>query len=633
MPVEMPRRLPFSVDTWTASSLRKRHRFLTHAHRDHSVGILKYSSFPLYCTPLTRTLLLHQFPQLDEKLFVGIEVGQSLVLDDLDGSFTVTALDANHCPGAVMFLFEGEFGNILHTGDSRLTPECLQNLPEKYFARRGCDPKCRLDFVYLDCTFGKYYQSIPSKHSAIRQVINCIWNHPNAPVVYLTCDLLGQEDILAEISRTFGSKIYVDKAAHRQCHLALTLTFPDIISDDASSRFHLFSAFPRLQDRAQAMILEAQENSWPEPLIIRPSTQWYACEEVYSKSDVKLRQRFDAAVKGQSGIWHVCYSIHSSRDELEWALQLLVPKWVVSTTPNCWAMDLDYVKRNCFVSKIAADDPLWNLLDIESQTPINTDVAVEDVDFDPVFSTQSTSYPEVEEIENPTATRSELVSLSPPSKRVSLTLFGRARVGLENSIYFHKEKEQMVSRELHLEREIKVHFQEPVQKEVNDVTSNKVEPGNLNQQNVEAMIKYDDGMRGKKDEHDDEVKQAQSLDQTVAERSECLHAPKKKVEDVVSAKDGMVTNEYGDNVIRNEVEDQIIEVTGTRLDSTGSGTCECQYYSPSETERRLGDGLIGLFRSRRVPVPRPLPSLVELNASRRYKRAFFRRNKPGGVET
>ena len=40
------------------------------------------------------------------------------------------------------------------------------------------------------------------------------------------------------------------------------------------------------------------------------------------------------AVRDQFGVWHVCYSIHSSKEELEWALQLLVPRWAISTTPS-----------------------------------------------------------------------------------------------------------------------------------------------------------------------------------------------------------------------------------------------------------------------------------------------------------
>lgn len=69
-----------------------------------------------------------------------------------------------------MFLFEGNFGNILHTGDCRLTPECLQNLPAKYIGKKGTKPNCRLDYVFLDCTFGKFSLKIPSKHLAVQQV-------------------------------------------------------------------------------------------------------------------------------------------------------------------------------------------------------------------------------------------------------------------------------------------------------------------------------------------------------------------------------------------------------------------------------------------------------------------------------
>lgn len=64
MPIELPRGLPFSVDTWSPNSNRKRHHFLTHAHKDHTSGILTHSCYPIYTTHLTKLLVLQNYPQV-----------------------------------------------------------------------------------------------------------------------------------------------------------------------------------------------------------------------------------------------------------------------------------------------------------------------------------------------------------------------------------------------------------------------------------------------------------------------------------------------------------------------------------------------------------------------------------------
>ncbi|KAL3528078.1 hypothetical protein ACH5RR_012734 [Cinchona calisaya] len=377
MPIEMPRRLPFSVDTWSQNSNIKRHHFLTHAHKDHSQGIVTHASYPIYSTLFTKALVLRYYPQLDDVLFVGIEVGKTLIVDDPDGNFAVTAFDANHCPGAVMFLFEGRFGNILHTGDCRLTPECLQSLPEKYVGKKGKAPRSQFDYVFLDCTFGWSPLKMPSKESAVQQVVNCIWKHPDAPMVYLTCDLLGQEEILVGVSQTFGCKLYVDNEKNPECYQALELTVPGILSRDSSCRFQLFDGFPKLCERAETKIAEACANFQHEPLIIRPSAQWYACEEEgNSEAENRKKGIYGQAVRDMSGVWHVCYSMHSSREELKWALQLLAPKWVVSTTPSCRAMELEYVKKHCFNTRKTLDNFHFELVDINMQDSSAPEVSI-----------------------------------------------------------------------------------------------------------------------------------------------------------------------------------------------------------------------------------------------------------------
>jgi DNA cross-link repair 1A protein len=67
--------------------------------------------------------------------------------------------------GAVMFLFEGPFGAVLHTGDCRLTPDCLHALPLL------TNPSRRIHYVYLDCTFARCPLQFPTKEDSIRQVL------------------------------------------------------------------------------------------------------------------------------------------------------------------------------------------------------------------------------------------------------------------------------------------------------------------------------------------------------------------------------------------------------------------------------------------------------------------------------
>ncbi|XP_058097353.1 uncharacterized protein LOC131242614 isoform X2 [Magnolia sinica] len=569
MPIEMPKGIPFSVDTWTPNSKRKRYHFLTHAHKDHCVGISHHSSFPIYSTHLTKTLLLHQFPHIDDSLFIEIEVGQSVVIDDPDGAFSVSAFDANHCPG-----------------DCRLTADCLQNLPMKYISKKGRETKGSLDYLFLDCTFASCSLHFPSNYSAIRQVINCIWKHPNAPVVYLACDLLGQEDILVEISRTFGSKIYVDETKNAECFHALTLTAPHILSPDASSRFQIFEGFPKLYERAEAKFKEAWSNLQPEPLFIRPSVQWYACEEP-SDTEKQSKMRFKGAERDKFGVWHVCYSMHSSKEELEWALQLLQPKRVISTTPPCRAMELDYVRNHCFNNEVTADDPIWKLLNINTkESSLSRASAISDVSLNVIATSSKVgSTPcSAECNQSPPAKSTNNVrlclNLSPVSNRRPITLFGRARLGLQDFNMLQEGKNSG-----------------SIDTYLSQIATNKT---------VEELSSV-------KEDTVTELQFEKSRDITSLGRANPgpqdfnpLHEENRTVSDISWA----VSNKTVEGLSSSQKESSTEALYEESKDGREMGVVKST--SGMVSSWSFNSSLRKLYRMMNVPVPRPLPSLVEL---------------------
>ena len=116
------------VDTFAAFSQPVLY-FLTHAHTDHLTGLKRgWDRGVIHCTAITRDLVVRKFG-LPAATFVTLEEGETTTVCLPGGSnaIGVTPLDANHCPGAVMFVFEGPFGTVLHTGDFRYTPTMLEH--------------------------------------------------------------------------------------------------------------------------------------------------------------------------------------------------------------------------------------------------------------------------------------------------------------------------------------------------------------------------------------------------------------------------------------------------------------------------------------------------------------------------
>ncbi|KAH8075871.1 DRMBL-domain-containing protein [Cristinia sonorae] len=150
--------------------------FLTHAHSDHYTNLSSnWKSGPIYCSEGTANLIIHMLA-VDPKWVHPLPMDIPTLIPDT-GGVHVTLIEANHCPGSSLFMFEGRqtvnagdstyksafVGSdrtfrYLHCGDFRASPQHVLHPAVK---------GKRIDTVYLDTTYLDPRYCFPSQPEVI----------------------------------------------------------------------------------------------------------------------------------------------------------------------------------------------------------------------------------------------------------------------------------------------------------------------------------------------------------------------------------------------------------------------------------------------------------------------------------
>ncbi|XP_064299645.1 protein artemis isoform X1 [Phalacrocorax carbo] len=326
-----------SIDRFDRDNLRARAYFLSHCHKDHMKGLrapalkrrLEGSlKVKLYCSPVTKELLLTSWKyKFWEHHIVALEVEtptQISLVDETSGEkedIEVTLLPAGHCPGSVMFLFEGENGTVLYTGDFRLAKGEAARMELLHSGTRVKD----IQSVYLDTTFcdPKFYH-IPSREECLKGILELVRSWTSLTryhVVWLNCKAAyGYEYLFINLSEELGIKVHVNK-------LDMFRNMPEIlyhVTTDRRTQIHA-CRHPRDDDCFRGNRLPCGmtcQNGTPLHIIsIKPSTMWFG--ERIKKTNVIVRT-------GES-TYRACFSFHSSYSEIKDFLSYICP---VNVYPN-----------------------------------------------------------------------------------------------------------------------------------------------------------------------------------------------------------------------------------------------------------------------------------------------------------
>ncbi|KAJ8761208.1 hypothetical protein K2173_001264 [Erythroxylum novogranatense] len=303
--------------------------FLSHFHSDHYSGLShSWSHGLIFCSPTT-SLLLSNILGVPSHFVVALPLREVVVID---GS-RVILVDANHCPGAVQFLFmipgkaPSSFHFYVHTGDFRYSSSMMEDEILRRFV--GCDA------VFLDTTYCNPKFLFPSQEESVDYIVSVIERVGGKGFMGLTKTVLfliatyvvGKEKILLEVARRCDRKVYVDG---RKMRVLQVLGYGEsglFTENESESNVHvvgwnvLGETWPYFRPNFIKMNEIMMEKGYSRIVGFVPTGWTY---------EVK-RNKFAVRSKDSLEIHLVPYSEHSNYAELREYVKFLRPKRVIPT--------------------------------------------------------------------------------------------------------------------------------------------------------------------------------------------------------------------------------------------------------------------------------------------------------------
>lgn len=307
----------FAVDAFNYGRIKGvTHYFLSHFHYDHYRGLGKWLDKPLYCSQVTANLVQLKI-RLDPKLIHVIPLNESRVINNVE----VILIDANHCPGAVMFLFRFPNGrSILHVGDFRAHPsmESLKELNQR-----------PIDELYLDTTYCDPNYELPSQEEALAYVGRVVRKYADRYAKLLVvCGsyTIGKEKVFMAAAEELRCKVWAptDKRRILGC-----LEDPDLsgrlVSDPLSAKVHVLNMGDVKVSNLRSYLDELSPN-FSHVLALNP-TGW----EFDHRTAGRGLDAAPAKAYGNIFIQGVPYSEHSSYTEMRRFVRHFGPRRIVPT--------------------------------------------------------------------------------------------------------------------------------------------------------------------------------------------------------------------------------------------------------------------------------------------------------------